>query len=267
MASDYSRKTLAKIREILDTEADEAAALHRVLRVASFYRSNLIANTLFLNGGDRVRRGPFAGMRVPRAAAEGCLGPKLLGSYESELHPVIERIAYRGYGTVVNIGCAEGYYAVGLALRLPTARIVAYDIEDHAQAATRALAEAHGVADRVTVGAEFTTDDFAGLDPDDTFVFCDIEGAEIDLLDPHKAPNLARLDILVELHNLPEIPTYRRMLEPFEATHSIEIIEPAARDISEFPDLRAFEHLDQLLAFWEHRRGPTPWVHMLAKRG
>lgn len=265
MKSEFNTNAVAKIRKILDSEPDEGEALRRVLRVLAFHRSTLIANTLFANGGGRVRRGPFAGMRLPRSAAEGCLAPKLLGAYESELHPVIEQIAYRGYRTIVNIGCAEGYYAVGLARRMPEARILAFDIEAHARDATLALAEAHGVADRVTVGGEFTTDDFAALHPAETFVFCDIEGAEIDLLTPDKAPNLRRLDILVELHNLPEVGVNRRMLDRFSATHRLDLIEPGARDITDFPELRTLEHLDQLLAFWEHRRGPTPWVLMTAK--
>ncbi|CAM9971646.1 unnamed protein product [Chrysoparadoxa australica] len=265
MATEFDSNAVAKIRDILDSEPDEGEALRRTLRVLAFHRSTLIANTLIVNGGERVRRGPFAGLRLPRSAAEGCLAPKLLGAYESELHPVIEQIAYRGYRTIVNIGCAEGYYAVGLALRLPEARVLAFDIEESARTAARGLADAHGVGDRVEIGGEFTTADFASLDPGETFVFCDIEGAEIDLLVPDKAPNLRKLDILVELHNVPEIGINRRMLEAFRPTHRLDLIETGARDIRDFPDLRTMEHLDQLLAFWEHRRGPTPWVLMMAK--
>jgi len=266
MASEFDTNTVAKIREILDGEPNSSKALNRLLRVLCFHRSALIANTLFAHGGGRVRRGPFAGLTLPRSAAEGCLAPKLLGAYEAELHPVIERVAYRGYRTVVNIGCAEGYYAVGLALRLPEARILAFDIEPHAREATRALAEAHGVADRVQVDGAFIVDDFAALVPGETFVFCDIEGAELELLVPDKAPNLRNLDMLVELHNLPEIGLYQRMLDPFRDTHEIVHIEPGARDVEDFPELRGLENLDQLLAFWEHRRGPTPWVLMTANR-
>lgn len=265
MANDFNSNALAKVREILDTEPDEVEALRRMLRILAFHRSTLIANTLYRNGGGRVRRGPFAGLRLPPAATEGCLAPKLLGAYEADLHPVIERIAYRGYRKIVNIGCAEGYYAVGLALRLPEATVFAYDIDAGARAATQDLAATHGVADRVIVGAEFTVADFADLDPAETFVFCDIEGAEIDLLTPGRAPSLRHLDILVELHNLPETPAYREMLAPFRDTHGLELIEVGARDIADFPELRPFEHLDQLLALWEHRRGPNPWVLMLAR--
>src|SRR5215207_138666 len=80
---------------------------NRAMRVAkSFVRAN----------GLSVRRGPFAGMRYPReAVAATTVVPKLLGSFELELHPVLDEVLDRGCSTILNIGSAEGYYAVGLA--------------------------------------------------------------------------------------------------------------------------------------------------------
>lgn len=69
--------------------------------------------------GLTVRRGPFAGLRYPSHDAVGSsLWPKLLGSYEAELAPTFEALCATPYRTVVDVGAAEGYYAVGLGLRL-----------------------------------------------------------------------------------------------------------------------------------------------------
>jgi hypothetical protein len=43
------------------------------------------------------------------------------GCYEHELHGEIEQLVTRGFDAVLNIGCGEGYYAIGLARRMPTA--------------------------------------------------------------------------------------------------------------------------------------------------
>jgi hypothetical protein len=59
--------------------------------------------------------------------AEGCAVPKLLGCYEQELHPALNRAIDTDYGVILNIGCAEGYYPVGLARVLPTAHVIAFD--------------------------------------------------------------------------------------------------------------------------------------------
>jgi hypothetical protein len=50
--------------------------------------------------------------------------PKFLGTYERELHRVIERAIWRRPKYVLNIGCAEGFYAVGLAIRLNDAQVL-----------------------------------------------------------------------------------------------------------------------------------------------
>src|SRR5262245_41340678 len=71
-----------------------------------------------------VQRGPFAGMVYPDHAAVGStLYPKLLGSYERELHQTVDDIVRLGYDTVVDIGAAEGYYAVGLAMKMPGTQV------------------------------------------------------------------------------------------------------------------------------------------------
>lgn len=49
--------------------------------------------------------------------------PNLVGSYESELHLQIEQLILERPQVVIDVGCAEGYYAVGLAQRLPDATI------------------------------------------------------------------------------------------------------------------------------------------------
>src|SRR5918997_1281919 len=72
-----------------------------------------------------VQAGPFRGMRYsPRLTASDTLLshtllPKLVGCYEVELHDTLAAVFKRKYRQVINIGCAEGYYAVGLALNLP----------------------------------------------------------------------------------------------------------------------------------------------------
>ncbi|MDP6095842.1 MAG: hypothetical protein QGG67_07640 [Gammaproteobacteria bacterium] len=73
-------------------------------------------------------------MELYNKVSEGCFIPKLLGCYEQELHHVANSIAETGYKNVVNIGCAEGYYAVGLTRLLPEEiKTYAYDINPEAR--------------------------------------------------------------------------------------------------------------------------------------
>ena len=81
----------------------------------------------------RVLDGPFKGLKFVAKSTEGCHIPKLLGSYEQPLSPYIEEIISKNYSNIINIGCAEGYYAVGLASRMKTVQILACDINIEAQ--------------------------------------------------------------------------------------------------------------------------------------
>jgi hypothetical protein len=259
-------KALAQIQSMLEEgDVTPIEKLRRVLRLSASHRAHLIANTLIHTGGLKVRVGPFADMVIPNRSTEGCFVPKLLGCYEAELHPVIEHIRARGYPNVVNIGCAEGYYAVGLARLLPNSRIWAYDTDEEARRICAWGAEQNGVSNRIEIAGTFSHDDFAGFPAGDTIVICDIEGAELDLLNPAKAPALAGFDIQVELHHMLDFPPNKAFVDQFEDSHHIQRILPSTRDIEAFPELRDLEHLDQLLAFWEFRRGPNPWLFMSAR--
>ena len=66
-----------------------------------------------------VQAGPFQGMRYIGRAFGSVYFPKLLGIYEREIYPYIDRVIPEGHDLLVDIGVAEGYFAVGLALKQP----------------------------------------------------------------------------------------------------------------------------------------------------
>lgn len=238
------------------------AKLESALRYLSKWRAELVANSLIRQNGAQVLAGPFAGMAYPVRAAEGSRSARLLGAYEAALHPVIDRIITSAPDLVIDIGSAEGYYAVGLARRLPQARILARDADPQAQELCRTLAAANGVEGRVEVGGLFTHADFDLCTTTRAVVICDIEGAEAELLDPARAPGLAHADILVECHPAAAPGVTALLKTRFGPTHKITEIGRKIDD-SALPDwMEALSDLDRLLALWEWRGGPTPWLWM-----
>ena len=59
---------------------------------------------------------------------------KLLGFYEKELQKVIKNLIKRDCEIAVDVGCAEGYYTVGLArvFKDKETKVLAYDINKKA---------------------------------------------------------------------------------------------------------------------------------------
>jgi SAM-dependent methyltransferase len=244
---------------------DKRRALNAALRLLSKWRATLINNTLVHSFGSVVLGGPFTGMKFAAQSTEGCNAPKLLGCYERELHPVIERIVATPYEVIVDIGCAEGFYAIGLARRMAQTRVLACDTNEKAQTVCRQLAEENGVAERVTVTGTFAGEDFSNFEGLRTLVFCDIEGAEKQLLDPGAYPALRRMDILVECHDCLTPGISREIAGRFQSTHQVEQIDRRMSS-AELPDsFHEYTDLDRLLATWEWRKGPTPWLFITAK--
>ena len=59
-------------------------------------------------------------MKFVEHAVWGSSAPLLAGCYEAEIQPAVESLIDSRPDRVVDIGAAEGYYTVGLALRIPT---------------------------------------------------------------------------------------------------------------------------------------------------
>ena len=242
-----------------------AARLAQALRHLAKWRAHLLENTLVARSGDRVLSGPFQGMAYPVRSTEGGRTPRLIGCYEHSLTPVINRIIRHPYACVIDIGCAEGYYAVGLARAMPGAMVRAHDTDARAQAACRQLALANGCSDRVLVGGEFRHADFAICQQAETLVLCDIEGAEADLLNPAEAQGLLAADILVEVHEGMRPGLIDDITRRFADSHDVHHINRRLDD-SGLPDwAETLGDLDRLLLLWEWRASPTPWLWMTRK--
>jgi hypothetical protein len=248
---------------------DDQASLNSALRLLAKWRSVLIQNTLLQHQGTRVLQGPLVGMDFLQQSAEGCHIAKLLGTYEMPLQPFIERAIGIPYATLLNIGCAEGYYAVGMALRMPATQVLAFDVDPNAREVCTALAQKNQVAQRVTVGGLFAHEHFAAFANQRVLLMCDIEGAERELLDPALAPALAGMDIIVESHECLVPGITALLIERFTPTHTITLVkDDGQRQLASAPAwFLNLAHLDQLLATWEWRSGPTPWLVMHARQG
>jgi precorrin-6B methylase 2 len=237
----------------------DASDLNELLRLLGFWRQQMLANTYLVHHGPRVLAGPFAGMEYVGKATEGALLPRLLGTYEAELHPHLEAFRQEGVDCVIDVGCAEGFYAVGLARLMPGALVYAYDVDPKAREACAELAARNGVGDRLVIRELFRPHDFQSFANRHALVIMDVEGAETELLRPDLAPALAGMRLIVETHGPAQLSTVR---ERFLATHEIEQVDIGPKMLNLPSWLQELGHLDQLLAVWEWRGIPTPWLVM-----
>lgn len=266
---DFDQKFLQEVRRLASSETGDAREITtHILGMLVWHRSHLIARTLAgqtLDSAFGVTDGLFKGllMRLPVHAGNSL--PMMLGTYESELHPYLAAAVQRGYRHIVNIGCGDGYYLVGLARLLPLARCFGYDTNPVAQEGCRQTALLNGVAERVSIGGLFDGVGFAQHPPGASLVICDIEGGEDALLNPAAFPALQRLDIIVELHEMNCAGVTERLLQRFAATHTITHVAHQAKRATLPVSLQGLTELDEMLCVYDGRGGPTPWLIMQAK--
>jgi hypothetical protein len=219
--------------------------------------------------GGVVQQGPFAGMRLLRDVAwsTGDITPKLLGTYEEELGPFFAAAGAAGYDQVLDVGCAEGYYAVGAARLLTSARVLAYDIDPRARATCGRAARENGVHGRVEVRGACSLEELERAlgSARRTLLIMDCEGCELDLIDPARAPSLRRADCVIECHDFSGPGTAEKIAARLEATHALEVIRAGARDPHRFGVLAAMPDLWKWTAVCEFRPATMRWVTARAR--
>lgn len=213
-----------------------------------------------------VRSGPFAGMRYLDRSIWGAYIPKLLGCYEQELHPVIERAIAAGPSHVVDIGGAEGYYAVGMLRRLPAAGVTVFEQLPSGREAIAELARMNSVDSRLSIRGACDPALLSTClrDSGAKLLISDVEGYEVELLDPAKVPELAAVSMLIEVHDSAVPGCAELMARRFSATHKVERIAQAKRQLSDYPfdDLAATLFPSWVLryALNEFRRPENGWL-------
>ena len=216
----------------------------------------------------RVLGGPFAGLRYVEDSVGSAYVPKLLGIYESELSVQVASICQRRPSLIIDIGAAEGYYAIGLAVRNPQARVIAFEMESQGQAALREMAALNGVAERVEIRGKCEPRDLAAVlgDNPSPIIVCDVEGYEQHLLDLRSVPALARATILLELHDFIVPGITEKLRGRFNGTHRIEHIWQQPRSREQFPwrtlgtTLLLKSYLDWSVSEWRPVRMAWLWM-------
>ena len=143
--------------------------------------------------GGRIISGPFRGMRYVEASICSGYLPKLLGTYEMELHSLIEEYCAAEYPVIIDVGAAEGYYAAGMAYRCTQARVHAFESVPEGRTLIGELAQLNGLGDRIAVEGTCTHDNLTALlqNHPGALLIMDTEGAEERLLEPKTIPGLA----------------------------------------------------------------------------
>lgn len=227
-----------------------------------------IDQVVFNMRGDTVWSGPFEGMQIPQKPIweDANQSVKLIGIYERELHDVITKAIARNPQTIVNVGCAEGYYAVGLARCLPQAKVFAFDKDLQSVLMCSDFGQRNGVSITAARGCEIPSElDVSSIGGHGNYLYVvDVEGDEDTLLDPSKCKVLCHSDIIVEVHEFLIDGLTERLRKRFQETHDIEVISQVPPSL--FEAFNNFNWIVHLLIVTEKRPLGSWWLACWAKQ-
>lgn len=244
--------------------------LQRYLQEVANARRQELLPYMFHVTAAKVQTGPFKGLvLLPHYMwGDGDTAAKLLGIYEDELHDFVEQAVAQCPDVVINVGCAEGYYSAGFAQRLPSAKIVAVDIDPRSAVIVKNTATANQLANLVAVTH---TVDHAWLDEHcrnavNPLLVFDCEGAELELLDPVKVQSLSKCGIMVECHDCMDLPITPTLLERFKDTHIMQSVSQTYKDSYQFEFLHHLSDCDKWALIHEGRPSTMSWLYMVPKQ-
>lgn len=222
-----------------------------------------------------VKNGAFKGMKYPDLISCGSsIYPKLLGFYEPELNDIFDIINSKTYSEIIDIGCAEGYYAIGLALKHPAARIFAYDTNSLATKQCEKMAKLNNVNERISIGGFFSPEELGNFKfSNKGLIICDCEGYENQLFNSDNIDNLKNIDLLIEIHDFVDYNISYNVLELFNYSHDYQVVRSMDdtlklnKQLSKmgFKEIEKLSYYDQFQAVAECRRFTMEWIFFTPK--
>lgn len=232
------RKTLRAIKLLQSVLAKET--FENELKLLPKESGNLrrsrmqIASHIYQKTNGWVYFGPLSKLRIPEKSLLAQFPKYLLGCYEQELHPILNSWIANPPSRLIDIGTSVGYYIVGLAKSMPSTKFIGFETEDQYRLEAQYLAEFNGVHERITLRGHCDTKLLNAEIDKNSYIICDCEGSELELLDPSLVPLLRTARILCELHDFfaPEVESI--IVSRFINTHSIEFIDEKPRQPNDY---------------------------------
>jgi hypothetical protein len=217
-------------------------------------------------GSNKVLTGPFKGLKFKQKFPPK---PMLVGVWEKELSSILESIGEQKF--IIDVGAAEGFYAVGLAKKYPEKNIIAFEMNPQTKELLENVAKSNFVSNIEFHGkCEYKKLANLGKKLSNSFIIMDCEGYEVELLKTDEPSIFKQSHILVELHEMYAYDCTNILLKRFEKTHQISEIKGRLRTLKDWPtELKLLKHLypKKLILHYmdEGRPYPMNWLYMEPK--
>ena len=223
--------------------------------------------------GDTVKYGSFKGLSLvdrPGWSANDRIS-MLVGAYELRvLEILLEATSNRT--CFIDIGAADGYFAVGMATQSNITVVHAFEIDDRARILIKQNSMHNNVLGKVNIHGEACANEISeivAIQNANSVILIDIEGAEFQLLKNQcLLKNICNEILIIELHDfLFEDGAARKqaLFDDFSVYFDCFIFDSGPRDVSKIEELKRLPEDIAWLILSEGRLKSMNWVVCLPK--
>ncbi len=218
----------------------------------------------------KVAYGPFRGMYISEEIwwGENDVISKYLGEYEGHIlqEIVLQSTKYRHF---IDIGAADGYYAVGALRNNLFESATCFEISKEGQSVIAKNSRLNNVQNRIDIKGEANFEDIDKIinkfGP--CLVLCDIEGNEYNLFKGKLYSLLKDSTIILELHDyeydLKE--KAKKLIQDSKNYFDINFIKRNSPAVNDFDELEDWDDDYRFLAFSEERPKRMHWIMLNPK--
>ncbi len=230
-----------------------------------------VYDILLKKHGKVVAYGPFANMTVnSQTWGDYDINAKILGTYESHVIAELDAISQENHGPFIDIGAADGFFAIGAVLSGITKESYAFEIDASSRRSIANNAFDNNVSGKIHIREVANTHTISDVLKKErkAKILIDIEGSEYDLLDFDFLDEISKCDVIVELH--PSLVEHgkekqKQLISRLENYFYIEFFQKSVLSTTGFPELEHLSDDKRLLAFSENRAFEMWWMKLQPK--
>jgi|694.fasta_scaffold04366_16 hypothetical protein len=233
------------------------------------FRRKIISQRFKAVNGERILYGHFVKMRLPKTSFWNSIDHPsiLLGLYEREvLDVIVDLCINKNKNLFINIGAADGYFAVGLLKNSFVDKSICYELTKEGRDSIKLNCELNHIDNSKIIIRGKACPGFHIDLPDDltsAIILIDIEGFEFELLTQDALRSIMDAIIIIELHphmNLNGEAELLNLIKRAEKLYNVNFISPGFRNPHEFSELNNFSDNDKWLLCSEGRAVRMDWM-------
>tara|TARA_B100000768_G_scaffold162457_1_gene163073 strand:- start:303 stop:1139 length:837 start_codon:yes stop_codon:yes gene_type:complete len=228
---------------------------------------NKVLNKIILEHGHQVAYGTFKGMKLSKNTywSKNDIITHILGVYEKHVLKKIIEFSKKGNYPFIDIGAADGYFAIGMAFSETFKKIYAFEIDEEGRRSLNRNIENNFCKDKVVVDIEANFETLKEIVDKNksAVILIDIEGSEFDLLDDNLLQLLSNCYIVCELHPTLSANGFEKqnmLINNAKAFFDVSIIQRESYSPNKFSELNEFTDEERLIAFGEGRENNMNWL-------